>query len=226
VCVCARVRMRVCVCARGCKRWCECILVGHGRVVCTEHGAYPAGKLGRSAPGKKARAPRRTCVEQGVKDQRQEALARALAGPVLSPAAPPQRQLDATTPVPSHLQLLYDTFSAFGVIVSTPKIMRDPETGNSRGFGFVSFDCFEVRARVVWQCGQPSGQALGGRAAALLCLPAWPALLHAAAHTAPVQRESIPRTPSSPSFAGQRRVHRGHERPVPVRATNKRDVCF
>lgn len=41
-------------------------------------------------------------------------------------------------------QLLYDTFSAFGVIVSTPKIMRDPETGNSRGFGFVSYDCFEV----------------------------------------------------------------------------------
>ena len=34
-------------------------------------------------------------------------------------------------------QLLYDTFSAFGVIVNTPKIMRDPETGNSRGFGFV-----------------------------------------------------------------------------------------
>lgn len=24
---------------------------------------------------------------------------------------------------------LYDTFSAFGVIVSTPKIMRDPDTG-------------------------------------------------------------------------------------------------
>ena len=36
-----------------------------------------------------------------------------------------------------HVQLLYDTFSAFGVIVNTPKIMRDPETGNSRGFGFV-----------------------------------------------------------------------------------------
>lgn len=26
-------------------------------------------------------------------------------------------------------KLLYDTFSAFGVIVSTPKIMRDPDTG-------------------------------------------------------------------------------------------------
>lgn len=42
------------------------------------------------------------------------------------------------------MQLLYDTFSAFGVIIATPKIMRDPETGNSRGFGFVSYDCFEA----------------------------------------------------------------------------------
>lgn len=41
-------------------------------------------------------------------------------------------------------KLLYDTFSAFGVVVATPKIMRDPETGNSKGFGFVSFDCFEA----------------------------------------------------------------------------------
>lgn len=42
------------------------------------------------------------------------------------------------------MQLLYDTFSAFGVIVATPKIMRDPDTGNSKGFGFVSYDCFEA----------------------------------------------------------------------------------
>ncbi|CAA7405053.1 unnamed protein product [Spirodela intermedia] len=41
-------------------------------------------------------------------------------------------------------KLLYDTFSAFGVIVSNPKIMRDPETGNSRGFGFISYDSFEA----------------------------------------------------------------------------------
>ncbi|KAG2222500.1 hypothetical protein INT45_012814 [Circinella minor] len=40
-------------------------------------------------------------------------------------------------------KLLYDTFSAFGVIVQTPKIARDPETGNLKGFGFVSFDNFE-----------------------------------------------------------------------------------
>lgn len=26
-------------------------------------------------------------------------------------------------------KMLYDTFSAFGVIVNTPKIMRDPDTG-------------------------------------------------------------------------------------------------
>ncbi|CAN0919489.1 Splicing factor 3B subunit 4, partial [Linum grandiflorum] len=41
-------------------------------------------------------------------------------------------------------KLLHDTFSAFGVIVSNPKIMRDPETGNSRGFGFISYDSFEA----------------------------------------------------------------------------------
>eukprot|EP00771_Trimastix_marina_P004142 gnl/Trimastix_PCT/881.p1 GENE.gnl/Trimastix_PCT/881~~gnl/Trimastix_PCT/881.p1 ORF type:complete len:319 (+),score=42.08 gnl/Trimastix_PCT/881:93-1049(+) len=41
-------------------------------------------------------------------------------------------------------KLLYDTFSAFGVIIQTPKIMRDPESGESRGFGFVSFDCFDA----------------------------------------------------------------------------------
>ena len=29
-------------------------------------------------------------------------------------------------------KLLYDTFSAFGVILTTPKIQRDPETGNSK----------------------------------------------------------------------------------------------
>ncbi|XP_010531020.1 PREDICTED: splicing factor 3B subunit 4-like [Tarenaya hassleriana] len=41
-------------------------------------------------------------------------------------------------------KLLYDTFSAFGVIVANPKIMRDPDTGNSRGFGFISYDSFEA----------------------------------------------------------------------------------
>ncbi|KAI3946132.1 hypothetical protein MKX01_024888 [Papaver californicum] len=41
-------------------------------------------------------------------------------------------------------KLLYDTFSAFGVIVTNPKIMRDPETGNSRGFGFISYDSFDT----------------------------------------------------------------------------------
>jgi len=42
------------------------------------------------------------------------------------------------------VQLLYDTFSAFGMIIQTPKIMRDPETGASRGFGFVSYEGFEA----------------------------------------------------------------------------------
>lgn len=41
-------------------------------------------------------------------------------------------------------KLLYDTFGAFGVVVNAPKVMRDPETGLSKGFGFISFDCFEA----------------------------------------------------------------------------------
>ena len=41
-------------------------------------------------------------------------------------------------------KLLYDTFSVFGLILGTPNIMRDQETGESRGFGFISFDSFEA----------------------------------------------------------------------------------
>lgn len=37
---------------------------------------------------------------------------------------------------------LYSTFSSFGVILST-KIARNPETGESKGHGFVSYDTFE-----------------------------------------------------------------------------------
>jgi len=40
-------------------------------------------------------------------------------------------------------KMLYDTFSAFGMVVST-KITRDPETGASKGYGFVSYDSFEA----------------------------------------------------------------------------------
>ncbi|XP_025411394.1 splicing factor 3B subunit 4 [Sipha flava] len=41
-------------------------------------------------------------------------------------------------------KLLYDTFSAFGVILQTPKIMRDPDTGNSKGFAFINYASFEA----------------------------------------------------------------------------------
>jgi len=40
-------------------------------------------------------------------------------------------------------KMLYDTFSSFGVLLFA-KIMRDPDTGASRGFGFISFDTFEA----------------------------------------------------------------------------------
>ena len=41
-------------------------------------------------------------------------------------------------------KLLYDTFSAFGVILQTPKIMRDPDTGNSKGWSLIFKDDFMV----------------------------------------------------------------------------------
>jgi splicing factor 3B subunit 4 len=40
-------------------------------------------------------------------------------------------------------QTLYATFGAFGGIAVT-KIMRDPDNGESKGFGFVNFDSFEA----------------------------------------------------------------------------------
>lgn len=41
-------------------------------------------------------------------------------------------------------KLVYDTFSAFGGISSTPKIMRDVDSTMSKGFGFIGFDSFEA----------------------------------------------------------------------------------
>ncbi|EGC35876.1 hypothetical protein DICPUDRAFT_151707 [Dictyostelium purpureum] len=40
-------------------------------------------------------------------------------------------------------RILFDTFSRFGTILFTPKIMRD-ENGQSKGFGFISFDSFDA----------------------------------------------------------------------------------
>eukprot|EP00922_Rhytidocystis_sp_ex-Travisia-forbesii_P018400 GHVS01027328.1.p1 GENE.GHVS01027328.1~~GHVS01027328.1.p1 ORF type:complete len:337 (+),score=42.09 GHVS01027328.1:1324-2334(+) len=40
-------------------------------------------------------------------------------------------------------KMLYDTFVSFGAILSA-KVMRDPDTGDSKGFGFVSYDTFEA----------------------------------------------------------------------------------
>ncbi|KAJ8522632.1 hypothetical protein ONZ45_g805 [Pleurotus djamor] len=40
-------------------------------------------------------------------------------------------------------RLLYDTFSAFGMMATTAKIARDPGSGKSKGYGFVSYTDFE-----------------------------------------------------------------------------------
>uniref|UniRef100_A0A8C5Z7C3 Splicing factor 3B subunit 4 n=1 Tax=Marmota marmota marmota TaxID=9994 RepID=A0A8C5Z7C3_MARMA len=41
-------------------------------------------------------------------------------------------------------KLLYDTFSAFGIILQTLKIMWDPDTGNSKGCAFINFALFDA----------------------------------------------------------------------------------
>ena len=56
--------------------------------------------------------------------------------------------------------LLYDTFSSFGTLIRQPRIMRDEETNQSKGFGFVSFDCFEASDTAL-EC--MNGQYLGNR---------------------------------------------------------------
>jgi len=40
-------------------------------------------------------------------------------------------------------RLLYDTFSTFGMMATTAKIARDPQSGQSKGYGFVSYTDFE-----------------------------------------------------------------------------------
>lgn len=55
---------------------------------------------------------------------------------------------------------LYDTFGAFGGITQHPHIMRDPATGASRGFGFVSFDSFDASDAAIEAM---NGRFFGGR---------------------------------------------------------------
>lgn len=57
-------------------------------------------------------------------------------------------------------KVLYDTFSAFGLMVMPPKVMRDPESGAPKGFGFVNFDSFEASDLAI-EC--MNGQFLGSR---------------------------------------------------------------
>jgi splicing factor 3B subunit 4 len=55
---------------------------------------------------------------------------------------------------------LYDTFSRFGVILSTPKIMRDPETNEHKGFAFVQFGDFDASDAAI---ASLNGQYIAGR---------------------------------------------------------------
>lgn len=54
---------------------------------------------------------------------------------------------------------LKDIFYSFGIVVST-KIMRDPESGVSKGYGFVSYDNFESADNAI---NTMNGQYVGGK---------------------------------------------------------------
>jgi len=54
---------------------------------------------------------------------------------------------------------LKDIFSTFGVVLST-KIMRDPESGSSKKFGFVSFDNFDSSDEAIKKM---NGQYISGK---------------------------------------------------------------
>jgi len=55
---------------------------------------------------------------------------------------------------------LHDTFSAFGGITQTPKIMYDADSGNAKGYAFISFESFEA-ADLAIEC--MNGQYLGSK---------------------------------------------------------------
>lgn len=97
-------------------------------------------------------------------------------------------------------RLLYDTFSRFGMIVSTPKIMRDPETGESKGFAFVSFSDFESSDAAI---AALNGQYLAGRPISVS---------YAIKKDSKGERHG---TEAERLLAAQRRIQQGAAAPVP-----------
>ncbi|KAK0530064.1 Spliceosome-associated protein 49 [Tilletia horrida] len=51
-------------------------------------------------------------------------------------------------------RILFETFARFGNIVGAPKIARDPTTGESKGYGFISFDSFEASDAAIEQLNE------------------------------------------------------------------------
>ncbi|MFS7943532.1 putative RNA recognition motif domain, nucleotide-binding alpha-beta plait domain superfamily [Helianthus anomalus] len=69
--------------------------------------------------------------------------------------------------IPMWMRNFYDTFSAFGVTMTNPKIKRDLETRNSCGFGFINYDTFEASDAAIKLM---NGQYLYNRLISVLCL--------------------------------------------------------
>ena len=57
-------------------------------------------------------------------------------------------------------KMLFDTFILFGTLLQTPKVAREETTGTSKGYAFLSYDCFEASDAAVEAM---NGQFLGNR---------------------------------------------------------------
>lgn len=64
-------------------------------------------------------------------------------------------------------KFLYDTFSSFGALLRTPSVSKDPETGQSKGYGFIYFDNFESSDAAI--------EALNGQFIMNRCVHSFPA---------------------------------------------------
>ena len=56
-------------------------------------------------------------------------------------------------------KMLREVFNAFGIVIST-KLMRDPESGVSKSYGFVSYDNFDSSDMAI---SRMNGQYLEGK---------------------------------------------------------------
>jgi len=125
-------------------------------------------------------------------------------------------------------KLLQDTFGSFGILVQNPKIARELDSGAPKGYGFVSYDCFEAADAAIeamngqFLCNRPvtvsfafkkdgKGERHGSASERLLAQQAKKSALGGTQQTPPATpAASIPAAPSSVSPVGYMGYYQGY----------------